>query len=293
LIKNLFYLFLLFFLGVLLKKRFEKNLDALIDFIIYISLPSLIITNIYRLKIEISFINYILFGWFITIFLIFISFIIGKSLKLNKDSLLSFVMVSTFANTAFIGYPYVETFLGKEALGYAIIFDNFASFLPVVTLGGIILSMKNGRYKIDIKKILTFPPFLVLILAFFLKNFYLPQFLLETLEKIGSTVTPLALFAVGAKIDFSKIDKIKAPVILSIVIKMIIAPILAFILIKSIFFIDIKAKAVIFEIAMPPMVLASILVIKEKLDANLAVASVGIGVLISFITIPVIYKIIN
>lgn len=40
---------------------------------------------------------------------------------------------------------------------------------------------------------------------------------------------------------------------------------------------------------MPPMVLASIMVIKAKLDSNLAVASVGLGVVLSFVTVPLIY----
>jgi len=41
------------------------------------------------------------------------------------------------------------------------------------------------------------------------------------------------------------------------------------------------------------MVLASIMVIKAKLDSNLAASAVGMGVIFSFITIPVFYKILG
>ncbi|WP_281951430.1 AEC family transporter [Nitrosophilus kaiyonis] len=293
-IENILYLFLLFFLGILLQKKFEKNIDALIDFIIYISLPSLIISHIYKLNIDISFLKYIAFGWFITIFAIFLSFLAGKYLlKLPLNSLLSFIMVSAFANTAFVGYPYVETFLGNEALGYAIIYDNFASFLPVVTIGAFLLSFNSKDKKIDLKKIFTFPPFLVLIFSYLLKNFQIDNSFLEIFEKIGQTVTPLALFSVGAKIDFSKLKKIKLPIFFSLILKMILIPLISLYLLKFLFGINIESKAVLFEIAMPPMVLASIMVMKAKLDSNLAVGSVGFGVIFSFLTIPIFYKLLE
>jgi len=53
-IENLLYLFLLFILGVILRDKFKGNIDALIDFIIYVALPSLIISHIYRLQIDLS-----------------------------------------------------------------------------------------------------------------------------------------------------------------------------------------------------------------------------------------------
>jgi len=121
-------------------------------------------------------------------------------------------MVSTFGNTAFLGYPYVQTLLGEKGLGFAIIFDNFASFLPVVTIGALIISFEDKSSKIDFKKIITFPPFIALILALLLKNFYILDSFLDIFDKIGATVTPLALFAVGANIDLSRLKSIKYPI---------------------------------------------------------------------------------
>ncbi|HIE34581.1 MAG TPA: AEC family transporter [Campylobacterales bacterium] len=289
-IENISYLFIIFILGVILKRRFEKNIDALIDFIIYISLPSLVFSQIYTLDIKISIINDIVFGWLITIFSIILSAILGKILNLSRESLISFIMVSSFGNTAFLGYPYIQTLLGDKALGYAIIFDNFASFLPVITIGTILISMEN-RYRFKIKKIIFSPPFLALILAFLAKSIQIPEALLVTFDALGSTVTPLALFTVGVKLDFSKLQTIKYPIFFSLFIKMILIPLLAIFLYKELFDIDLKAKSILLEIAMPPMVLASIMVMKAKLDSSLATASVGFGVILSFITVPIIFYI--
>jgi putative membrane protein len=45
----------------------------------------------------------------------------------------------------------------------------------------------------------------------------------------------------------------------------------------------------LFQCAMPTSALASAMVIKAGLDSSLAISSVAIGVLFSFITLPVIY----
>ncbi len=292
-IENILYLFTIFALGIILKKRFEKNIDALIDFIVYVSLPALVFSHIYRLSIDSSIVLIILFGWAVIIFSIMLSATVGKFLKLPKKSLLTFIMVSSFGNTAFLGYPYIQTLIGDEGLGYAVIFDNLASFLPVVTLGTFIISFENKTSKLDIKKILTSPAFLALIAALLAKSVNISETILSICDSLGSTITPLALFAVGVKIDFSKLKSIKYPILFSLFIKMILVPLLAIFVWQLFFEIDIKAKAALLEIAMPPMVLASIMVMKAKLDSDLAVASVGLGVVLSFVTVPMIYWILD
>lgn len=285
-IENIIYLFSIFALGFLLRKKFEKNIDGLIDFVIYISLPAIAFSQIYRLNIDFSQFLIIAFGWIIIIFSIFFSYFVGKILKLPKKSLLAFIMVSSFGNTAFLGYPYTQTLLGDEALGYTILFDNFASFLPVITIGSYIVSLENKNVGFDIKKILNSPAFIALILAILLKPIKIDESILDICDKIGATITPLALFTVGAKMDLSKLKHIKYQILFSLMIKMVIVPILAILIWRDFFGLDLKSKAALLEISMPPMVLASIMVMKAKLDSDLAAGSVGLGVILSFVTVP-------
>ncbi len=270
-------------LEFLFRKRFEKNIDALIDFVVYISLPAIVFSHIYKIDINFSQLKIIVFGWIVVIFSIVFSYFIGKLLHLPKKSLISFIMVSTFGNTAFIGYPYIQNLLGDEALAYGILFDNLASFLPVITIGTFIVSDKNG---FNIKKILYSPAFMALILAILLKSYEINESILNICDKIGATITPLALFAVGAKIDIFKLKDLKYPIIFSLLIKMVIVPIVAIFIYKEFFTLDLSSKAMLLEIAMPPMVLASIMVMQANKDSDLAVGSVGAGVILSFITTP-------
>ena len=294
-LENLFQVVLFFSLGYFSRKfkiLEEETSYYLIKFIIYISFPSLVIYNIYNLEFSTNLLFMIIAGWTVILFSILLSFIIGKLLNLNKSTLSTFVMMSTFGNTSFLGFPFITAFLGEENLKYAVIFDQLASFLPVSLLSGFILAYGSGKSKgIDIKKVITFPPFIALITGFLMVALIkLPDFVLLSFKQLGMTVIPLALFSVGMNLKFSGVFNNLKNVSFVILIKMLLVPVL-FLLILKMFISDLNIvwKVALIEISMPPMVLASILVINEKLDKNLAVSSVGVGIIISFITVPFIY----
>ncbi|WP_200762653.1 AEC family transporter [Nitrosophilus alvini] len=292
-LQNIAALLLFFSLGFLLKNRFGENgIKALIDFVIYVALPAAVVYNIYYLNFSFDLLGIIILGWTAVLASIGLSYIFGRILKLDKKTLIVFIIMATFGNTAFMGYPFTEALLGKEGLGYTILFDNFASFVPVMTLGILLLSFASSKKRrgMDFTKILTFPPFIAIFTAIFLKFFNIPDFLLSALDVLGSSVTPLALFAVGASIDIKGIFKKSSLITAILAVKMVIIPIFA-LLILYILQITLSTayKAAIIELSMPPMVLASILVIDEGLDKDLAVGSVALGIIISFVTVPAIF----
>ncbi len=298
LITKLFSVIFYFLIGYISKRQniLDKNVsDILIKFIVYISFPALVIYNIYHLEFDKSFIYLLIVGWFVIIISIILSFFIGKILKFDKGKLATFMMMSSFGNTSFLGFPFQKALLGEEALRYAVMFDQLASFLPVSILSSFILAYgKNKKiFRFDrrtVFKIITFPPFLALNLAFILKLIHIPEFILNTLKTLGDTVIPLALFSVGFNLRFSHLIKRFNDVILVLFIKMIFVPLIIILFLTHTldFPRDLKFEAFILEISMPPMVLASIFVIEAKLDRDLAVSSVSLGIILSFLTVPLI-----
>ncbi len=299
-IENLFSVVLFFSIGYIARKKniLEENAsDVLIKFIVYFAFPALVVYNVYHLKVEKSILYIVTSGWLITIFLIFFSFLVGKRLNFDNKKLASFIMMSTFGNTSFLGFPFQLAFNGEEGLRYAVVYDQLASFLSVSLLSPFILAYGHGKKKIsiDLKSIFTFPPFITLILSFFLKPFVnLPDFILSSLNTLGMTVIPLALFSVGFNLKFSSVKERIRDISVVLFIKMLVAP---FLLILALLILNVKIsmewKSTVLEVAMPPMVLASIFVINEKLDRDLAVSSVGLGIILSFVTVPIIMFIIK
>ena len=299
-LENLFSVVLFFSLGYIFRKFkifTEESSKTLIDFIIYVAFPALVIYNVQFLELKISYLWILVLGWIAIIFSIIISFLAGKFLKLNRITLASFVMMASFGNTSFLGIPFNMALFGEESVKYVIIFDQFASFLPVVILSPFILAygQGTGSIKIDWKKIITFPPFITLIFSFLIKPFFhIPDFILGSLHLLGLTVVPLALFSVGLNLRFSNLKERIRDVTAVLFIKMIFVPsvFLAFFIFAGIES-GLFTKVAIIEIAMPPMVLASILVIGAGLDKDLAASSVASGIIFSFFSVPVFYILIN
>lgn len=79
------------------------------------------------------------------------------------------------------------------------------------------------------------------------------------------------------------------PTILVILAKMVLAP-LIFVLLLKLFGFEMKASIIvaIIESATPTMTLAGAMVMKAKLDSNLAVSTVAFGVLFAFISMPIL-----
>jgi len=300
---KLFPIIFYFTLGYLSKKFgvFDRRAsDNFVRFIVVFAFPSLVIYNVYNLKFDKAFITLIVFGWIVIITALTISFLVGKFiLNLNRKTLASFMLLASFGNTSFLGFPFQIAFLGEEGLKFAVVFDQLASFLPVSLISPIIIAYGKGDKikKFNIRKIVTFPPFIALNLGFLIKflNITIPQFILDALLMLGSVVIPLALFSIGINFKLSHFTDRKKELALVLLIKMILIPIIFMFLVLHLMNIplDINTKAFFIEILMPPMVLVSIFIIEQKLDEELAIASVGIGIIFSFISVPILFWFMN
>ena len=129
------------------------------------------------------------------------------------------------------------------------------------------------------------------IITIFAKNFEIPNFLILTTQTLGSTLVPIAMVAIGMKLELKNIFSKFHIVSVAILIKMIIVPIIILIGFQQFYGInETWVKVTIIEVAMPPMTMATVLIIKNKLDERVAINALVLGVLISFITTSLYYS---
>lgn len=279
--------------GYLFKLFVKDNSQALVDFVIYFSLPAMVFVKIYPLTLDLKILNLIFMFNTIILANLVLTYLVGKFLKFDKKTLATFIVVGTFGNTSFIGFSYIDAFYGQDYVVYALIYDLFGSFLLVVSIGTIIINWGSGQHvnlKAMVRKVLFFPPIIMFFLTVFLKLFSIPVFVMNTAEVIGATLVPLAMIAIGMKLELRNIFyKFKETSIL-LSIKMLIMPI-AVMFLFSIFYTldDTWSKTTILEVAMPPMTTAVILAIQGGLDERLAINSLVLGVLISLGTVTGFY----
>ena len=276
-------------IGYLFKIFYHDNSKQLIEFIIYFSLPAIVFSKIYPLVLDEKILGLILMFMGFILFNLSLAYFIGKMMKLNKLLLATFMIMSTFGNTSFIGFSYIDTFYGQDYIVYGLIYDLFGSFLLLVSVGMFIITWGSGRKndtKSIFKSVLLFPPSLMFFVTVLTKNFEIPNFIMLTAETLGTTLVPIAMIAIGMKLELKNIFVKFHIVSMAMILKMIIVPIIVLIGFQIFYGIDQTwVKVTIIEVAMPPMTMATVLAIKGGLDEKVAINSLVLGVLLSLLTI--------
>ncbi len=280
-------------LGYLFKIFIKDNSKELVEFVIFFSLPAIVFYKIYPLELNQTTLKLILMFNAIILANLLISYFVGKFLKLDKKTLATFMIIATFGNTSFIGFSYIDSFYGQDYVVYALIYDLFGSFLLLVSLGMIIINWGSGQhvnFKSITRSVLFFPPIIMFFLTIFLKLFTIPTFVMNTAETIGSTLVPIAMIAIGMKLEVKNIFYKLKLVSVAIFIKMLLLPIIVLVLFSIFYNLDDTwSKTTILEVAMPPMTMAVVLAIKGGLDERLAINALVFGVLISLLSVTGFY----
>lgn len=292
----LFTIFTLLFGGYFAKRigiLKQKQARMFLDFAIIFALPCLIFDRVYHLTFDFSLFLFIAIGCFSCIISGCIAVLLGMLLKFSKATITSIFLLSSFGNTLFIGLPIISGVISdNQYIGEVILYDSFATTIPISLIAPFVISIaKNEKIHFlpIIKKILLFPPFIALILGFLLKVVKIPEFVFSPITMFGNSATVVALFAIGLTLGFSAIKSSYKPTIVVILSKNILSPMI-FLLIAFLFGIkQSQSLAVaILESAMPTMTLASAIVMKAKLDTNLAVSALAFGILFSSVTMPIL-----
>ncbi len=280
-------------LGYLFKVYYKDNSKELIEFIIYFSLPAIVFNKIYQLELTFEIFKLIIMFNIIILLNLTLAYFFAKFLNLEKKLFATFLIVATFGNTSFIGFSYIDAFYGQDYVVYALIYDLFGSFLLLVSLGMIIINWGSGQYvnfKAISKSILYFPPIIMFFITIFAKLFTVPAFIINTTETLGATLVPLAMVAIGMKLQIKNIFYKLKEVISAMFLKMFIVPVIVYF--TFLFFYNIEdtwSKVTIVEAAMPPMTMAVVLAIKGGLDETFAINALVLGVLSSLLTVTGFY----
>lgn len=280
-------IYLLF--GYFFKIIFQDNSKQLVDFIIYFSLPAIVFSKIYPLELDTKILWLIFMFMAIIFFNLFLSYCVGKIMRLNRVTLATFMIMATFGNTSFIGFSYIDAFYGQDYIVYGVIYDIFGSFLLLVSVGMIIITWGSGRKNSILnisKSIFLFPPMIIFFITIFAKNFEVPKFIIYTSQNLGSTLVPIAMIAIGMKLELKHIFSRLHIVTVAVVLKMLIVPIIILFIFKYFYGVDETwVKVTLIEVAMPPMTMAAVLAIKGGLDEKIAINSLVLGVIVSLFTI--------
>lgn len=288
--------FLFVLLGYTFKRMKHDISEALTEFVIYFSLPALALSKIRTLEFNEEIIQIIIIAYVAMGIASLLAYSAGRYMRLNKRDLATLVIVSVFGNTAFVGFSYIESLYSLDHVVYALVYDQLASFIALLTFGVVMIAWGGGeaRGAKDVaKQMLLSPPLLAIVAAIFLHGTLFPSYIETILDKFQATLIPLVTTIVGMKLDLRALRLHVKESVIALSIKMGITPLIM--LLYFWLFVDFNSQAMqvtFLEIAMPPMTMAVVLAIRGGLNKDMAINALALGILVSFLSISLWHKLI-
>jgi predicted permease len=216
----------------------------------------------------------------------------GRLFKLPAATCGGLMLYGSLGNTSFVGLPMIEAFYGAGYLATGLLIDQLGSYLVLSTVGIMVASLySSGQSGFDLsgtlRRCLRFPPFVAIFAAIALMPFDYPAEVDTLLVRLGGTLAPLALISVGYQLRLRQLEGQWLPLGMGLGFKLLLAPLAVWLLYGGVFSRSgPEFQVTIFEAAMAPMIGASIVAMEHKLNAPLATLMIGIGIPLSFLTLP-------
>ena len=282
--------------GMILRitRRAPDNAHVSINaFIIHVALPALILGQIHGLRLTPQSLlpvsmPWVLFALSVPVFVIF-----SRVMRFSAGVTGALIMTAGLANTSFVGLPMIETFYGTKDLSTGILIDQLGTYLVLSTVGitvACIYSSGTASWREIAQRIVTFPPLIALVLALALSPIAYPAWLTGMLHRLGDTLAPLALVSVGLQLRLEQLSGNRVPLGLGLGFKLVVGPLLIALVYFGLLSGDSETSRVtIFEAAMGPQIGGAIVALQYGLSPPLITLMVGVGIVLSFVTLPLWY----
>jgi predicted permease len=264
--------------------------EALNLVVLYVCLPAAVLIYVPRLHVDASLLGVIVTPWLLAVVTVGLVTLATRTFGFRRDEHAVLLLCVALGNTSFIGYPMVRALLGEDALPYAVVYDQFGTFVLLSTFGLYVLAKYGGDApptgRQILSRILKFPPVWALLLGLTVMPEQPPTWIAAALQKLADALLPLAMLAVGLSIQLKlPRDEVK-PLATGLLLKLVVLPALALPVALLFGLHDDLLKVNVLESAMPTMITAGALAIAHNLAPRLAAALVGYGILLSLVTLP-------
>lgn len=284
-------------IGALLRRTAlmpDNSARVLNAYVLYVAFPALILKSLPGLSFSFDLLIPAFTPWILLAFSVVLVLQLSKLLDWSREQTGALLILVPLGNTSFLGYPLVEAFFGAGAIPYALVYDQMGSFLALTIYATIVAAIyspavsKPGAATV-LRKIITFPSFIALIIGLLLFNVEKPALAVSAIDNIAATLVPVVMVAVGLQLSFRFDTHEVSPLLSALGIKLLLLPALAW-LIWSVAgrggpAVDIS----IFQAAMPSMISAGAVASMAGLSPRLVSGVTGLGILCSLVTLPLVY----
>ncbi|MDR3323203.1 MAG: AEC family transporter [Zoogloeaceae bacterium] len=278
----------------------DNAAEVLNRVVIYLCLPAAVLLYIPRLHPEWRLLGLMLTPWLVGGVVWALLTCLKKIFHFRTEEYAVLLLCVALGNTGFIGYPMIHALLGETALAYAVIYDQFGTFLMLSTGGLYVCAQYGGNAKptpgLILRRILRFPPALALLAGLLVMAGHAalpnlmpsaaPVWFLHGLQSLSNAMLPLVMLAVGLSLRFQLPRSEIRALSVGLTLKLLVLPALVWGVSRLAGLEGDILRVNVLETAMPSMVTAAVLAMAHNLAPRLAAAMVGYGILIALGTLP-------
>lgn len=270
-------------------------------YVINVAVPAMVLLHVPGLNIDSTLWVPIVTPWAMLTASILLVLLVSRWRGWSREVTGALLIVVPLGNTSFLGFPIIESFYGDSGMAYAVLYDQFGSFIGLAVVAttlaayyGKPLQSKQSVSGLALQ-VLRFPPFVALVIALLLlaTDSKYPPSVEELIRLLSMTLVPVVMVAVGLQLQLRIPRQDLAPFAFSLTAKLIVMPALAVLGVLALGMEGLAVKVSIMEAAMPPMITAGAIAMAAGLRTHLVSAIIGYGVLISVLTLPLWYLIVE
>lgn len=237
---------------------------------------------------------------FFYLFLWLLGFLLVAVLHVKKGERGLYHMMTMFGNVGFMGIPVITSIFGMDTMIYIVFYMlgyNLLMYSYGMILAGKDAAIQNGTEEseaggMDLKRIVN-PGVISSILAviIFLFGIELPAPVAGFCDYMGNPSIPLSMILVGVSLAQANLKEVftSIRIYIFIVVRILILPVLAALIMKHIPVLDPVIKGVfILQMGMPVGSLATLVAKENGADATCCTNGIVLSTLASLLTIPIV-----
>jgi predicted permease len=268
----------------------QDTAPVLNQVVLYVCLPAAVLRYVPGLQLDPSLLGLALVPWLLMGVVWALVTLAGWLWGLSREMQGALLLCVGMCNSSFLGYPMVRALLGEAAVPYAVVYDQFGSFLLLSTVGPYVLARYGEGEAPALSSLLAqmarFPAIWALLLALTVFPPSAPLWVQGVLRSLSDAMLPMVMLAVGMSIRLHLGREERGPLVAGLLLRLGLLPALAVPLSWALGLSGPMLQACVLESAMPSMVSAAALAMARGLQPRLCAALVGYGIVLAMVTLP-------
>lgn len=277
--------------GFYLQKHYEMDMATLSKIQFYILVPAITFTSLYSSEVAGDLlIGILLSNLALFLLLLFAAFVAVRFGRVDAQKWRAFYNSVCLYNSGNYCIPLIQLLYTSPLANSVQIIIMLMQGVMTNTFGVLNTSLQNRRIGPVLKGILLMPMTIATVAAIVFRAFSLPVWkpAMLSMQILSQGMVPLALVTLGAQLANTRICFVAWDVYLSSVLRLLVAPFLAWILVRMLGMQGVAAQVIIICSAAPSAVNTVLLAIEFGGDPEFATQSVLSSTLLSALTVPLV-----